>query len=576
MDKAARRGHLAMVRFLHTYRSEGCSQEAMASAAHLGHLAVVQFLHQHRTEGTTTDAIDWAAASGHLRPSFDMWTQVADLQPLILAFAGPLTQYLCGALDDKQLQNNVLTSGIWRDAFRLDWPGDLDRLPALEYLVPKDYRCIRSRAMYAKVLAIRSIAGKPLYFKRAYCNKSMPPHEHCGREPWPCDIEIRAKDAAPMENLWLDLLASFLERPVALAQAAIAGGHIELLRYLNREKSVDIADVGYVLHFPPRVAMDVAATNGHLEVLQLLHDGGASCTTAAMDGAAANGYLSVVQWLHDNRTEGCSEHVLDTVAGRHPNVATYLLQRYSSLSLSSAALDGAAKDDYIDVVVELHEKWHAPCTTKALDGAAYSGDLDIVRFLHEHRDEGCTPLAMDAAAQEGHLDVVTFLTEHRTEGCTVNAMDHAARGGHEDIVVYLHTHRSEGCTTRAIDWAASAGHLSVVQFLLRERAEGFTFRGIFWAAKHPEVLAVLLEHDVTKKRAADAVDTALKFSYRDVYERLRAAGCLGTSRPSHEMSWIAPNPNIFLYISDDADEDAYDEGDSDALQVVQYLMPCRP
>lgn len=66
MDLAATNGHLAVVQWLHENRSEGCTTEAMNGAAAEGHLAVVQWLHENRFEGCTFKAIDCAAENGHL------------------------------------------------------------------------------------------------------------------------------------------------------------------------------------------------------------------------------------------------------------------------------------------------------------------------------------------------------------------------------------------------------------------------------------------------------------------------------------------------------------------------------
>lgn len=51
---------------------------------------------------------------------------------------------------------------------------------------------------------------------------------------------------------------------------------------------------------------DDAAANGHLTVVQWLHDQRQPCTSEAMDRAAENAHLDVVQWIHENRTEGCT------------------------------------------------------------------------------------------------------------------------------------------------------------------------------------------------------------------------------------------------------------------------------
>ncbi|GMF57486.1 unnamed protein product [Phytophthora fragariaefolia] len=66
MDRAAALGHLGVVQWLHQYRGEGCTKKAMNDAAAHGHLAVVEWLHSNRDEGCTKAAICSAAANGHL------------------------------------------------------------------------------------------------------------------------------------------------------------------------------------------------------------------------------------------------------------------------------------------------------------------------------------------------------------------------------------------------------------------------------------------------------------------------------------------------------------------------------
>lgn len=48
----------------------------------------------------------------------------------------------------------------------------------------------------------------------------------------------------------------------------------------------------------------MASQNGHLELLK--SDQAKEFSTSAMDLAAANGHLEVVKWLHENRKEGCT------------------------------------------------------------------------------------------------------------------------------------------------------------------------------------------------------------------------------------------------------------------------------
>ncbi|KDO20531.1 hypothetical protein SPRG_13229 [Saprolegnia parasitica CBS 223.65] len=514
-----------------------------------------------------------------------MWTSIADVQPVILAFAGPLTQYLNGALDaelhlyDTNRERTV--ARIWADAFSMDWRGHLERLPP---------------TMYSNVMAYVSTNCWSLIDRNQYCNKNFALPTYAG---WTLDIELCDTDAAPMENVWLDVLAPFLDFPIALAHAAVIGGHLELLRYLIREKGIVVADFGYIHEYGRSgPAMDVAASYGHLEVLKLLHDRGAPlCTTAAMDKAAVNGHFHVVQWLQQHRTEGCSPNILDQVImNGHKDIVLFLQKHYIA-TFSPAVFQAAATYNDVDLVQELHFVWHAPCTAavmdtaaahssvaiveflhrnrtegctvRAMDSAAFRGAVDVVRFLHNNRDEGCTTLALDAAARCGHLPVVQFLTEHRTEGGTVHAMDRAAHRGFEAVVRYLHKHRDEGCTTRAVDWAAAAGHLSIVRFLLKHRSEGGTFRGIYWAAWHehrdyPAIVALLLQHDTTKAHAAAAVERALRIGDRRTFDALLAAGCDGSIDVNVDaIDWRPPSRADVLHDDPATGEYGYADKDED-------------
>ncbi|KDO23344.1 hypothetical protein SPRG_11658 [Saprolegnia parasitica CBS 223.65] len=523
------------------------------------------------------------------------WDAVDDLHPTVFAYAGGLTQWLNGTLKLDGSEDNDVASELWADAFRLDWPGDLATLPRA-YLGPQRFRLIRSKDMYKRVMQVlyhgEEIQGGLFTHDVVfYADASYAPY----RDDSVLVAEIMA---APMENVWLDKLASLLETPKALATAAALGGHTRLLEYLVREKGVNLAEM-VRLHRPViGFVMDMVAYYGHLETLRLLHEAGSTgCSVAAMDNAASNGFLDIVRWLHAHRVEGCSAAALNgAINNGHVEIVAFLRQHYPELDVSSDAMDEAAGSGRLDVVRYLHEQCHAPCTTKSLDAAAYHGYLDIVQYLHTHRHEGCTTEAMDGAACNGYLEVIEFLDAYRSEGCTTfafdtaarnnhmailqflsasrteggttKAMDRAAHRGHFDVVRFLHDHRPEGCTTRAIDWAAAAGHLAIVEFLMENRREGFTYRGMFWAARdgHLDVLAYLLAHDSAKK-AARAVQRALDDRSESVFVNLKAAQYPGTTTVDMAaIEWDDEVDGCFAFNDEEPEEDGeecYYDWDSD-------------
>ncbi|EGZ11754.1 hypothetical protein PHYSODRAFT_515391, partial [Phytophthora sojae] len=217
-------------------------------------------------------------------------------------------------------------------------------------------------------------------------------------------------------------------------------------------------------------AMDGAAANGHLDVVKWLHayrwEG---CTTSATDRAAANGHLRVVQWLHWHKNDdGATTDTMDIVACRH-----FHLPSCSGTKTMNCCLTATPPSFYEDQLATLSWlSWNSleGCTAKAMDGAAANGNVQVLRLLHDRRSE-CTTKAMDSAAGGDHLDTVQWLHANRSEGCTTNAMDDAASAGHLKVVQWLHANRPEGCTAKAMNMAAAHGHLGVVKWLLEHRAE---------------------------------------------------------------------------------------------------------
>jgi len=125
--------------------------------------------------------------------------------------------------------------------------------------------------------------------------------------------------------------------------------------------------------------------HGDLEMVQYCHRIHLEFTKDAMDLAAENGHLEIVKWLHENRTEGCTTN----------------------------AMNSAARNGHLEMVQWLHamhtENRNEGCTVDTMNLAAMNGHLEIVKWLHKHRNEGCTTGAMDWAAMNGHFEIVKWL-----------------------------------------------------------------------------------------------------------------------------------------------------------------------
>ena len=258
---------------------------------------------------------------------------------------------------------------------------------------------------------------------------------------------------------------------------ACAEGHLEEVeRRLHQPQDPNTADAAALEKY---AALHVAASNGHLDVVRILLEAGASCDSdegiriTPLHWAAEMGHLEVVSLLLQ---AGASSNAADA-HGR-------------------TALCWAADNGHLEVVRTLLEAG-ASCDQATTDNsefpllsAAAAGYLEIVRlWLRGHqavvrlllaaRGDGAdetreTPFHL--AALNGHMELVHLLLEAGTscnqatsQGTT--ALHCAAQNGHLEVVHVLlkagaaYDHATVGGWT-ALHFAAWDGHLEVVRLLV--------------------------------------------------------------------------------------------------------------
>ncbi|KAJ3236362.1 hypothetical protein HDU81_010854 [Chytriomyces hyalinus] len=268
---------------------------------------------------------------------------------------------------------------------------------------------------------------------------------------------------------------------------ASAGGHVHILQYLMglyplQSDRTAISKTGQ--------AIVQAAGNGHLNAVVWLIERGFVASerefimlSDAVDSAAKNGHLEIIQYLvriwkagWAGFMENCSEswliHQQSEIEDQIVDLEGELSDSKSDNECSS--IDANTSPHWLaelEASISSHSR-ECPCSHKAMDEAAKFGHLPVVKYLTEEIKAPCTLAALDQASGHGHLEVVQYLHKNRREGCTTKAMDFASLRGHFDVVKFLHEQRKEGCSSDALNYAASRGHLNVVKFLVKCRREG--------------------------------------------------------------------------------------------------------
>jgi Ankyrin repeats (3 copies) len=321
-------GHLDVIKWLNNHGGV-FSPDMMAIAASQGHLHLVQWLHAFRSEGCSTDAMDRAVQNGHL-----------DVVKWLLRnrTEGCSRWAMSSAITGKHYD---VIQELY-DCCSDDWIGAL----VDEAAKSGSFDLVR----WAYNTYPKTCTPEALSFAALSGNKEVFNWLHT-------KMQIQCPSASVISKLAFK-------------------GDLEMMQ----DKRIDTSDM--IEHPYIRIdAMQSAAINGHIHILEWLYDPSVRPQGASIFEAAARaGKLNSIKWLHE------------------------------------------------------HE---FPSDGRAMDEAARAGHLEVVKWLHFNRTEGCSTQAMANAAERDHLHVMQFLREHRTEGCCTRAPLYAASEGHLEVLQWL-------------------------------------------------------------------------------------------------------------------------------------------
>ncbi|KAF0714645.1 Aste57867_3767 [Aphanomyces stellatus] len=527
MDFASRHGNLEMVHFLHSnYPTIGCTEDALRRAVGNGHVAVVDFLARHQLPSQeiyrvgfgTTELFDKVAADGRLEMLQFLYSlgwngsgnglasavrqeHVKVVEWLVQhVTTGPAMQV---AADEGNLKLLILLheqtpSDYNRGLINLDKAAANGHLAVLEYLHAHGATCT------PKAMDVAIDNGHMEVVRWLCANQT----EGCAANTLQLaadrgDLKLLALLHPPTGNcldcINMDKAAANGYQDVVqylhvhggtcstdAIDFATENDHLDVVQWLceNRTEGCTIkalqvaADRGKRKLFDllrghnkgehDRIKMDTAAANGYIDILEYLHDHGATCTTDAMDLAAGKGHFEVVQWLDAMRTEGCTVNAMDVAAGRNDRaMVEYLFNAScSEPECSTKAMDNAAAGGHLDMLQWLRMNTTAGCTNDAVDQAARGNHWDVVKWLFANCKVDGSAKGPELAASNGHLELAKRLLEIRHLPCTTQVAISVARYGDVNLLQWLVEKYSHVATPHLLQSAVRGGHEATVEWVL--------------------------------------------------------------------------------------------------------------
>jgi ankyrin repeat protein len=369
MDLAAQSGHLHVLKWLHEHRSEGCTPSAVNYASSEGHLDVVRWLCSIRNETCTETAMVNAARGGHIAileylgahfPGlFDtvgpkmMHAAIANGQAEVLT-------WLIAALPMRSLKCEE-ANGSWMDV-------------AAQYGHVSILRWFHD---HCTELPMGVDGGRPACTVDVIEKAASNGHTHVLSYLYENDLVSLTDEVGAVKALvaavngghrecveWLvshyEELYKSATSPTVVMDAAAGAGHVEILQYLREAPSTTSWQTS-------AKAVNEAARQGFLAVLRWLQANGPGSaegetadlrwTPTALEMAATNGHLSVVQWIAKHHGDECA---------------------------SVEAFNAAAYMDHVDILAFLYAHLRASCSVdQALEHAVEGGAEDAPQWLEQ-------------------------------------------------------------------------------------------------------------------------------------------------------------------------------------------------
>ena len=157
-----------------------------------------------------------------------------------------------------------------------------------------------------------------------------------------------------------------------------------------------------------------AALGGHMNIVQLMLDKGATDYDRALARAAEGGHMDIVQLMLDKGADP-NWGIARAAEGGHMDIVQLMLDK--GATDYNKGLSGAASGGHMDIVQLMLKKGADP--NWGIEPAAEHGHLDIVQLM---LDKGAGPYwGLCRAAMGGHPEIVKLLLAH--PGIDVNKQD---------------------------------------------------------------------------------------------------------------------------------------------------------
>ena len=304
--------------------------------------------------------------------------------------------------------------------------------------------------------------------------------------------------------------------------------------------------------------MNIAARQGHVEILKFAEKRSLKRGIEVCVGAAKGGHLACLQYAYED-----GHRWKEKVCPMH-NLPIVLYARSVGAVWPERACCEAAELGAIDMLQFLHEgnDYPYPISSKALLAAVWMGNTDCVRYLRSI-DIPLTGGECEIAAYRGHLDTLKYLVE---SGCRYNILTSWMCTIHDQVECLQYLRKSgcpwdcatqTNCKHDCTDSSTACGSCSKASIIYHRKAPTaclqvvylFERKRLLWCLEDPGFMCIRqVKQDFVK--VYEALDQCCPFGIAALCTYYNALRCLQYAH-GQRCAW-PDNPFLLPNSSDKA------------------------
>ena len=261
-------------------------------------------------------------------------------------------------------------------------------------------------------------------------------------------------------------------------------------------------------------AMSVAAGEGHMDLVKVMVDKGATDVNRSLRAAAYSGYMDIVKFLLNIGATDIDEAISTAVMNKQIDIVKFLLEKGADVN---KALTSAFESEQRDMIEYLISRGAANFRRGACR-AASKGNMDLVRLCI---DQGVDTSYLIVCAEKGHMDIVQLMLDNGYLNFN-RLLSYASFGGQREIIQSM---LDLGATNynRAMCQAARKGHIDIIKWMLDLGATNYNqtmSTAAFYGYKH--IVQLMLDLGATNYNMA--LGKSATHGYKDVVQLMIDTG----------------------------------------------------